>query len=91
LKEVNLLIEMKGKLMSAEFDVMLNLGDAESPLPMIKTKETLDHLDNNQVLKVVVVRESAMQNIRTLVTNNDYELLDITRATDEFTLLIKKL
>jgi len=58
---------------------------------MIRTKETLDLLSVNDVLKVTVVRESAVQNIKTLISNNPFELLSLSKENNQFVLVIKKL
>lgn len=73
------------------FQAQLNLGDAESPVPMIRTKETLDLLSANDVLKVTVERESAVQNIKTLVANNPFELMSLSKESNQFVIMIKKL
>lgn len=59
-----------------QFNVMLDVTSDESPVPTIRTKETLDTLTSGQVLKVVTSKESTIKNIRTLVANNPFELLD---------------
>jgi TusA-related sulfurtransferase len=77
--------------MEMTYQAQLNLGEADSPLPMIRTKETLDLLSVNDVLKVTVVRESAVQNIKTLISNNPFELLSLSKEDNQFVLVIKKL
>lgn len=76
--------------MEMRYQAQLNLGDAESPVPMIRTKETLDLLSINDVLKVVVERESAVQNIKTLVSNNPFEILSLSKENNQYTMMIKK-
>lgn len=76
--------------MEMNYQAQLNLGDAESPVPMIRTKETLDLLSVNDILKVVVMRESAVQNIKTLVSNNPFELLSLSKENNQYTMMIKK-
>lgn len=58
---------------------------------MIRTKETLDLLSANDVLKVTVERESAVQNIKTLVSNNPFELMSLSKEDNQFIIMIKKL
>ncbi len=77
--------------MENQFQAQLNLGDADSPVPMIRTKETLDLLSVSDVLKVTVVRESAVQNIKTLVSNNPFELMSVSKEDNQYVLMIKKL
>jgi len=76
--------------MTAHANVELDLSQEDSPVPMIKTKETLDQLNAGETLKVVVTKEPAVQNIKTLITNNAFELLDVTKVEGVTTLLIKK-
>lgn len=70
--------------------VELDLTHEDSPVPMIKTKETLDQLNHGEVLKVAVDKETAAQNIKTLVTNQTFELLDTTKVNGIYHLVIKK-
>jgi TusA-related sulfurtransferase len=77
--------------MEITYQAQLNLGDADSPVPMIRTKETLDLLSVSDVLRVTVERESAVQNIRTLVSNNPLELISVSKEDNQYVLIIKKL
>ncbi len=72
------------------YQAQLNLGDVDSPIPMIRTKETLDLLSANDVLKVTVVRDSAVQNIKTLIANNTFELVQEGKEDGQYVLWIKK-
>ncbi|MDO9282392.1 MAG: sulfurtransferase TusA family protein [Methylotenera sp.] len=74
-----------------QFNVMLDVTSDESPVPTIRTKETLDTLTSGQVLKVVTSKESTIKNIRTLVANNPFELLDNMKNEEGFVFFIKKL
>ncbi|MDP3744813.1 MAG: sulfurtransferase TusA family protein [Methylotenera sp.] len=77
--------------MMIQFNVMLDVTSDESPVPTIRTKETLDTLVSGQVLKVVTSKESTVKNIRTLVANNPFELLDNRKNEEGFVFFIKKL
>lgn len=74
-----------------QFNVMLDVTSDESPVPTIRTKETLDTLASGEVLKVVTSKESTVKNIRTLVANNPFELLDNRKNKEGFVFFIKKL
>ncbi len=76
--------------MKNSHDVFLDLRGLESPTPVIRTKETLDIMETEQILCVVTTKESAIKNIRTLVANNPYELLDFSSQKEEHTFLIRK-
>lgn len=74
-----------------QFNVMLDATGDESPLPTIRTKAALDALASGHVLKVVTSKESTVKNIRTLVANNPFELLDNRKNKEGFVFFIKKL
>ncbi len=71
-------------------DVHLDLSNMESPIPMIRTKETLDSMLPGQVLCVVTTQRSTVKNIRTLVANNPYELVQFSSQKEEYTFTIRK-
>lgn len=77
--------------MEIAFQAQLALGNIESPLPMIQTKEVLDLLQHGEVVKVSVERESAVQNIKTLIANNPFELVHLTKEHNQYVLFVKKL
>lgn len=78
-------------MMMIQFNVILDVTSDESPVPTIRTKETLDTLTSGQVLKVVTSKESTIKNIRTLVANSPFELLDNIKNEEGFVFFIKKL
>lgn len=74
-----------------EFDITLNVTNQESPIPVIRTKDTLDTMKRGQVLKVITSHESTVTNIRTLTKNNPFELISHTNSTEGFVFFIRKL
>lgn len=76
--------------MTIAYDIELDVRHEESPIPTIRTKETLDTMASGGILKVVTGRESTVKNIRTLVTNNPYELVCYSSAGNLHTFIIKK-
>ena len=77
--------------MNINYDVLLDAMQDDCPVPTIKTKEMLDKMDIGAVLKVVTSKEGTINNIRTFVKNNPYELVREVRAADNFQFYIKKL
>jgi len=73
-----------------KFDFIIDVTNEESPIPTIRTSELLALTPVGGVVKVVVNKESAIKNIKTLIANNPYELIDITEVVDGFALYIKK-
>lgn len=76
--------------MTFAHDVLLDLSGLESPIPMIRTKETLDSMLPGQVLCVVTTQRSTIKNIRTLVANNPYELVQFASQNQAYTFIIRK-
>lgn len=77
--------------MMIQFNAMLDVTSDESPVPTIRTKEALDALASGEILKVVTSKESTVRNIKTLVANNPFELLDNIKNEEGFVFFIKKL
>ncbi len=73
-----------------QYDLILDVSNEESPIPIIRTSESLSSLPVGGVLKVVVNKESAIKNIKTLISNNSYALLGTKSAINGFELYIKK-
>lgn len=76
--------------MNIAYDVLIDTSDEECPVPTIKTKEALDEMASGAVLKLIASQEGSIRNIRTLVKNNDCELLHESRTTEEFLFFIRK-
>lgn len=74
-----------------QHDAMIDISNEESPIPMIRTKELLDLLSSGAIVKVIVGKEAAVKNIRTLIANNPFELLDISDDRNKSVIFIKKL
>ncbi|HPX89376.1 MAG TPA: sulfurtransferase TusA family protein [Methylophilaceae bacterium] len=77
--------------MTIAYDIELDVRHEDSPIPTIRTKETLDTMASGNILKVVTGIESTVKNIRTLVANNPYELVSYSSASNLYTFIIKKL
>lgn len=76
--------------MSIKFDTILDVRHEDSPVPTIRTKETLDTLPLGTVLKVITSKESTVNNIRTLIANNPFTLLKELKNEEGFVFLIQK-
>lgn len=77
--------------MTVQYDIELDVRHEDSPVPTIRTKETLDTMASGDILKVITGKESTVKNLRTLVANNPFELLSCTSVAENFIFLIKKL
>ena len=79
------------KRQTVQYDIELDVRHEDSPVPTIRTKETLDTMASGDILKVITGKESTVKNLRTLVANNPFELLSCTSVAENFIFLIKKL
>lgn len=76
--------------MTINFDTVLDVRHEDSPIPTIRTKETLDTLAPGNILKVITSKESSVRNIRTLVANNPFTLLHELKNAEDFIFFIQK-
>lgn len=73
------------------YDTELDVRHEESPVPTILAKSALDKLLPNQLLKLVTGKPSTVDNIRTLVKNNPYELISLNQKDGIYEFIIKKI
>jgi tRNA 2-thiouridine synthesizing protein A len=73
------------------YDAVIDVSNDDSPIPMIRTSEILDLISPGGIVKVIAGKEAAVKNIKTLIANNPYELLDISDGSNKFIIFIKKL
>jgi tRNA 2-thiouridine synthesizing protein A len=76
--------------MEKRYDVLLDVRNQDSPIPMIRTKETLNLLSSGDVLKVMTNRESAVKNINTMIASNAFLLMEQTKEAQDYVLYIQK-
>jgi len=76
--------------MTINFNSVLDVRNEDSPIPTIRTKEALDALPSGDILKVITSKESTISNIRTLVANNQFTLLQELKNEEGFVFLIQK-
>ncbi len=69
---------------------ILDASGEESPIPVIRTKESLDQLAAGEILKVVTDKQSAIDNIQTLVSNNPFKILKQDKEETNFVVYIEK-
>lgn len=76
--------------MTQPYNALLDVLGEESPIPVIRTKEMLDTLSSGEILKVMTSKPSAIDNIKTLASNNPYVLLATEKSQDHFIVYIQK-
>jgi len=77
--------------MNTIYDILLDETEHDCPMPTIHAKHTLNSMFTGQVLKLLTSKEGTIKNIRTLVANNPYELINEFREDEVIIFLIKKL
>lgn len=77
--------------MSHHYDLLLDVRHEDSPIPTIRAKELLDELASGQILKVITSKESTVKNIRTLVANNPFHLIEHNKDHEGFVFFIQKI
>lgn len=77
--------------MNTIYDILLDATEHDCPMPTIHAKNKLDSMLTGQVLKLLTSKEGTIKNIRTLVANNPYELINEFREDEVIVFLIKKL
>jgi len=76
--------------MSLDYNVLLDVRHEDSPIPTIRAKEVLDNMRKGEIVKVITSKESTVKNIRTLVTNNPFNLVDHGKTDEGFVFYIEK-
>jgi len=76
--------------MNIDFKIELDATQDDCPIPTIKTKEALDAMAGNEVLKVITSKEGTVKNIRTLVRQYAYVLIHETKTNEGFVFYIQK-
>ncbi|WP_312908455.1 sulfurtransferase TusA family protein [Natronosalvus caseinilyticus] len=79
--------------MSSEYTVTetLDVKGQSCPIPIVKTKQAIDDLDDGDVLEVVATDSGSMSDIRGWAEGIDgVELLDQVESDDLYTHYVKK-
>lgn len=76
--------------MNHHYDVLLDVRHEDSPIPTIRAKEILDSLASGKVLKVMTSKESTVKNLRTLIANNPFNLIEHNKSNEDFIFFIEK-
>ncbi|WP_436934464.1 sulfurtransferase TusA family protein [Halovenus marina] len=79
--------------MSADFDIAetLDVKGASCPMPVVKTKTTIDDLDAGEVLEVLATDPGSMSDIDGWAAGTDgVELVDQTEESDVYRHYVRK-
>lgn len=76
--------------MHKNIDLELDLTGLDSPVPMLKTKETIDAMAPGQTVLVKTTSVGSEQNIRNLIDNHPVTLLSLNKENGVFHFVIEK-
>jgi tRNA 2-thiouridine synthesizing protein A len=76
--------------MNIDYKALVDATQDDCPVPTIKTKEALDAMSGNEILKVITSKEGTVKNIRTLVRQHAYALIHETKTDEGFVFYIQK-
>lgn len=76
--------------MILNYTVLLDVRNEDSPIPTIRAKEILDCINSGDILKVITSKESTIKNLKTLVANNPFSLLQHSKSEEGFIFFIQK-
>jgi tRNA 2-thiouridine synthesizing protein A len=72
------------------FDKELDARGLNCPLPILRTKKTLNDLASGQVLKVIATDPGSVKDFAAFAKQTGNELLSSAEAGSEYTFFIKK-
>lgn len=72
------------------FDKELDARGLNCPLPILRTKKTLNDLASGQVLKVIATDPGSVKDFAAFAKQTGNELLSSAEAGNEYTFFIKK-
>ena len=73
-----------------EFDKELDASGLSCPLPILKTKKSLNELASGQVLKIVATDPGSVKDMQAFATQTGHVLLSSVEADNTFTFLMRK-
>lgn len=72
------------------FDRELDVKGLNCPLPILRTKKTLNEMTSGQVLKVIATDPGSVKDFAAFAKQTGNELLSSAEAGSEYTFFIKK-
>ena len=73
-----------------DFDKELDARGLSCPLPILKTKKSLNDLTSGQVLKVVATDPGSVKDMQAFANQTGHSLISSAEADNTFTFLIRK-
>ncbi len=73
-----------------EFDKELDARGLNCPLPILRTKKSLNDMVSGQILRVVATDPGAVKDFQAFSRQTGHELLSAETASNEFVFFMKK-
>ena len=73
-----------------KFDELLDAKGMSCPLPILKTKKTIEKLSKDQVLKVVTTDPGSKNDMAAWAKRTGHEILKVEESSGTITFFIKK-
>jgi len=73
-----------------EFDKELDARGLSCPLPILKTKKSLNELTSGQVLKIVATDPGSVKDMQAFANQTGHVLISSAEADNTFTFLMRK-
>jgi tRNA 2-thiouridine synthesizing protein A len=74
----------------SDFDHELDACGLNCPLPVLRTKKTLDKMASGEVLRVIATDPGSVEDMAALVRQTGHEMLESRQESDKFYFLVKK-
>lgn len=71
-------------------DQELDCKGMNCPLPILKTKKTMDGMNSGQILKMVATDPGSINDVNAFTRRTGHELLESIAENGEYTFLIRK-
>jgi tRNA 2-thiouridine synthesizing protein A len=76
--------------MTYEFDMELDCSGLSCPMPILKTKKSLDTLEPGKVLKMIATDPGSVPDVEAFTAKTGHELIGHEEEAGTFTFYIKK-
>jgi len=73
-----------------EFDKELDARGLSCPLPILKTKKSLNEIQSGQVLKIVATDPGSVKDMQAFANQTGHTLISSAEADSTYTFLIRK-
>ena len=73
-----------------EFDHELDACGLNCPLPVLRTKKTLDKMASGEVLRIIATDPGSVEDIAALARQTGHEMLESGQENDQYVFLLKK-